>query len=139
VWIYPSEGVRSASSQPSIPNQATPDHSQSGTSTRRARLYGGGHGRRRLGRCSEIQASIQFMLRDACTKAKSGDYFLPTIEGRRGRSMTRLKTRRFVHSDEQLPMAQLIQCRVRSPASINSAKRSPWTPSRNTGDTDGSR
>jgi hypothetical protein len=38
--------------------------------------------------------------------------------------MVRLKPWRFAHSDEQLPTAQLIQCRVRSPTSINSAKRS---------------
>jgi hypothetical protein len=104
-----------------------------------ARPYGYGHGRRRLGRCSELQASIQFMLHDACTKAKSGDYFLPAIEGRRGRSTAQLKPRRFAHSDEQLPTTHLIQCRVRSPASINRSKRSPWTPSRSAGDADGSR
>jgi hypothetical protein len=118
--------------RPIIPNLA---RAHGGT----ARPYGGGHGRRRPGRCSELQASIQFMLRDACTNAKSDDYFLPAIEGRRGRSTTRLKSRRFAHSNEQLPTTQLIQCRVRSPTSINIAKRSPWTPSRSTSDADGSR
>jgi hypothetical protein len=68
--------------------------------------------------------SFNPILHDACTKAKSDDYFLPVIEGRRGRSTAWLKPWRFAHSDEQLSTAQLIQCRVRSPTSINSAKRS---------------